>query len=76
MEVHKVYMEIHNDNWTQKGQYLIAKDVKFFIAHQVVIIKDDATTKAIKQIINTNHINESFLAIEVKFKLQNSLPSK
>ena len=76
MEVHKVYIEVMNDDWTQSGKYLITENLNHFLAHHVWIVNDEEIEKAVKQIISCNNLTESFLAIKINQKLHNSLKSK
>ena len=77
MAVHKIIIKIKNDHWYQAGKYLIMKHMDKFKAHQICIIEDEDIVKDIKQIAKDHHhSDESFIALETNFKLQNSPSSK
>ena len=70
----KVTIEARNDDWYQVGNFLIVKQFQYFKAHKICIIKDDDTVKAMKQVIEDD--NESFVALEINLKVENSALSK
>ena len=77
MNVQKFKIQIRNDDWYQIGRYLIiAKNSKCLKFNQVKIIKDDDTVNEIKQIIEKDKDIGSFIAIETKYNIQTSHPSK
>ena len=76
MKVNKIIIKIRNDNWYQVGKHLIIKQMSNFKAHQISIIEDEDTVKAMKQIIEDDMTNESFIALETSVKLENSVLSK
>ena len=76
MEVNEFEIKMWNDDWHQIGKYLIAKQPMFLQFEHAQLITDSESIKEIKQIIEDNEYLESFIAIETKFKLQKSLPSK
>ena len=77
MNVQKFEIEIRNDDWYQIGRYLIiAKHLNIMKFRQVQVIKDDDTINEIKQIIEKDKDIESFIAIEIKYNIPTSDPSK
>ena len=77
MSVQNFYIHVGNDDWYQIGRYLIiAKHLKIMKFRQVKIIKDDDIVNEIKQIIQKDKDIESFIAIETKYNIQTSDPSK
>ena len=76
MVAHKVTIRFRNDHWYQVGKYLVVKQIEKFKAHQICIIKDEETLKAIKQVVKNDLTNESFIALETNHKVNNSVLSK
>ena len=76
IEAIKALIKIWNRHWYQTGKYLVAKRFYWFSAQKFVIIQDDYTLDAIKQIIKDEGGTDSFVAMEFNQTLQNSLPSK
>ena len=76
MIVNKITIEISNNDWYQAGKYLIVKQIQQFKAHQITIVEDEDTMKAIKQIIEDENVYESFIALETNHQVENSILSK
>ena len=76
LKVQKFKIEMCNDYWHQTGRYLIAKQPSLLELKEANIVTDDDSLDEIKQIIEDDKDIGSFIAIETKFKLQNSHPSK
>ena len=76
MIAHRAVIDMRNDDWLQVGKYLIIKQMSDFKAHQISIIEDQDTVKAVMQIISSLDISESFIALQADHKIENSLLSK
>ena len=76
IEGSKVTIEIWNNDWYQTDTFLIATKLKFFKAAQIFAIKDNDTVNNVKQAIKNNDHIDSFIAIEIKHRIQGSHVSK
>ena len=54
----------------------MVKQIEKFKAHQICIIKDEETLKAMKQVVKDDLTNESFIALETNHEVKNSVLSK
>ena len=73
MVAHKITIKIRNDEWYQMGKHLIVKQMQEFKVHQICIIKDEETVEVLKQIIEDDNINESFIALETNHQVEKLL---
>ena len=76
IEAHKATVIMKNDGWHQIDKYLIVKHLTYFKAHQLHIIEDKETVTDIKEIIEKDQDSRSFVAIKLKYIIQNSHSSK